>query len=174
MAADGLLFTGFATDEALNPVEVPSAYAHVSDRGALLDLWGHDRFLLRHAGLSTFYQVFHGRPVLADFTRAGDAQAVLGRRLGLAFVAGDLDRARELLDLLADLGVSDIALHPKSFPEADLPAIRAGLARLCEAVAAGTSEEADPVELYRIRPRWDPAARKAAWARVQAWMEEGS
>ncbi|MFZ5480089.1 MAG: hypothetical protein ACOZNI_25210 [Myxococcota bacterium] len=169
VAVDGLLFSGAAVDRTAAPAQVPSGYAKLSGEGAVLDLFGHDRLLLRYAGRSVFYQVAHGQPTLANFTRAGDLQGEAGRRLAVALANGDLDAARSIAGVLADAGVTDLALHPASFPDSDVASIRAGLDAIAVAVPAEppAAPEDDPVELWRLPAATGP--REAAIATLEGW-----
>jgi hypothetical protein len=170
LLADGLLFTGFATDTTRAPATVPSAYASLSGKGALLDLWGYDRDLLRFAGLSAFYQTHHGQPCMTDFTRAGDAQTVTNRRLSLALADGREAEAQQILGVLARLGVTDLALHTSGFRDSDLSRMKATLSRLTKTAAASAPTEDDPVILYHIPPA--NLDIDGAWAEIQAWAED--
>ncbi len=173
LLVDGLWMTGFVEDVTEAPAEVPSGYANLSEDGAVLDFWGRDPKMLRYAGLSTFYQAHHGRPVMTDFTRSGDAQEVLSRRLAVAGVEEREDELLELLNVLGHLGVTDIAWHPESFHDDDAVRLRRALARYTSRSRSDdedTTQEADPVEVYRIAA---PEAGTPEEARtlLEGWME---
>lgn len=151
LAVDGLYFTGAVTDPTGAPARVPEGYSGVSGAGAVFDLFGADRLLLRYSGRSVFYQVFHGRPVFADFTRGEGRMTSVSRRMAVALVLEDDVQARALLDALAAVGATDLALHPDSFPEADRDTVRAGIVRLLGPVASTPADTSgDPVEVYRL------------------------
>lgn len=168
---DGLIMTGFAVDETVTPVEIPEAYTRLTRRGAVFDLWGRDTLMLRYAGLSAWYQAHHGQPVLADFTRVGDDQTVIGERLALAILAEDDEAATEALEVLYGLGVSDVVLHSESFRREDSATIRAALKRLATAIPGAGD---DSTQVYAIPSRYEGMDQDAASARVHAWAEEAS
>lgn len=170
---DGLVFTGFSVDTTEAPAQVPSGYDSLSGEGAVLDLWGRDREMLKYAGLSAFYQAHHGQPSMTDFTRGGSPQEVLGRRLAVAVIEDREEDVREILEVLGHLGVTDIALHSASFHEADGSRLRQGLKRYCRAgqVEELEVEESDPVEVFYVaEPRsGSPAAARAT---LDVWLEQ--
>jgi len=168
---DGLVLTGTLGDETSAPAEVPSGYAGLSGEGAVLDLWGRDRDMLKYAGLSAFYQAHHGQPAMTDFTRTGSAQDVLSHRLSLALVEMRSAEVGDVLSVLDALGVSDIALHSASFHEADAARIRDGLEARCEAITGDTDvDDTDPVEIFRV-PSSKQLEADEAQDLLAAWME---
>ena len=168
---DGLVLTGTMGDETSAPADVPSGYAGLSGEGAVLDLWGRDRDMLKYAGLSAFYQAHHGQPAMTDFTRTGSAQEVLSHRLSLALVEMRSAEVGDVLQVLGALGVSDIALHSASFHEADAARIRDGLDARCEAITGDTDvDDTDPVEIFRV-PSSGQLEADEARDLLAAWME---
>lgn len=164
---DVLVLNGFALDRTITPVEHPSAYEDLSGKGAVFDLWGPDRQLLRHAGVTAFHQTAHGQPVVADFTRIESPQAVVGQRLGVALAVGELSEAEELLQTLVGLGVSDLVVHMDTFQTVDANAIRARLRIL----ATPRSREAADVEVYVLPDRLAGVSQDEALARIAEWSE---
>ncbi|MCP4919214.1 MAG: hypothetical protein GY913_20125 [Proteobacteria bacterium] len=165
---DCLVMNGFALERTLTPVEIPDGYERLSKRGAVFDLWGPDRQMLRHAGLSAFYQTAHGQPVVADFTRIESPQTMLGERLGVALAVGEQDDAHELLQVLAGLGVSDVALHADTFRSDDAAAIRARLRIL----ATPTSRDPGGVEIYTLPERLEGMSQDEALAHIANWSDD--
>lgn len=149
LAVDGLYFTGAAVDPTGAPARVPEGYSAVSGRGAVFDFYGADRLLLRYSGLSVFYQVSHGHPVFADFTRGEGRMTAVSRRIAVALMLKDDVAARALFDALAAVGATDLAAHVDSFPTSDRDTVRAGLARILGAPApAPVDTSGDVVEVY--------------------------
>ena len=169
---EALVFTGALTDPAFTPVEVPVGYSQVSKEGAVLDLRGHDRYVLRDASLSTFYQLFHGQPVLADHTQAIDRQDVLARALGLALVERETASIRAILGLLHSLNVTDIAFHPRSFQDTDALQMRTSLVAHCPAVNPLAEPGDDPVEIFRVPDSSKQIPLEDALQTVDGWIEE--
>ena len=172
VVVEALVFTGALTDPTLTPVEVPVGYSQVSKEGAVLDLRGHDRYVLRDASISTFYQLFHGQPVLADHTQAIDRQDVLARALGLALVERETASIRAILGLLHSLNVSDIAFHPRSFQDTDALQMRASLVAHCAAVNPLAEPGNDPVEIFRVPDASKQIPLEDALQTVDGWIEE--
>jgi len=172
VVVEGLVFTGALTDPTFSRVQVPVGYSQVSKEGAVLDLRGHDRFVLRDASISTFYQLFHGQPVLADHTQAIDRQDVLGRALGLALVERNSASIRGILGLLHSLNVTDIAFHPRSFDATDSLQLRTSLTAHCAAVNPLTEPGDDPVEIFRIPDSTKRIPLEDALETVDGWIEE--
>lgn len=175
LVLDGLAFTGLALDETTATAEVPEGYSEVSGSGAVLDLWGHDRDLLRYAGLSAFYQIEHGQPSVTDFTQANNAQSVLSRRLGLALVQKDELVAAEVISVLKGLGVTDIAFHPGSFQDRDQARVRGGLNSICDShIQARSTDDSDRVEVFYLPDDLAALSGPEAEARLVQWLEEAS
>lgn len=173
LLVDGLVLTGFTGDTTAAPAQVPIGYEGLSGEGAVLDLWGRDREMLKYAGLSAFYQAHHGQPSMTDFTRSGSPQDVLGRRLAVAVIEDRREEAEEVLEVLGHLGVTDIAFHSASFHEADGTRLRLGLKRYCRSALLEDLEEAeaDPVEVFFVaEPR--EGSPEAARATLEAWLEQ--
>lgn len=172
IAVDGLLFTGFAVDRTLTTATVPAGYRAITGEGAVLDMWAYDRRLLNFSGRSAYYQVFHGQPVLANFTRGGDRQTVLSARLALAIISEDRPMAEDVLAVLRGLGVTDIVVHTTTFTMMEADQVRQGLAR----ITRQANRIADPggghmVEVFNVpEGRVTPAAE--ALALVDQWREE--
>lgn len=171
VALDSLLFTGFAVDRTLTEATVPAGYRAISRQGAVLDLWAYDRRLLSFSGRSAYYQVFHGQPVLANFTRGGDRQTVLGARLALAVINDDRPMAEDVLAALRGLGVTDIVVHTTTFTMMEADQLRKGLAL----ITRQATRIADPggghmVEVFTI-PAGRTTPRDEALALVDAWKE---
>ena len=171
VVADSLLFTGVATDVTFASAAVPDGYASLSGRGAVLDFWGYDRHLLKYAGRSAFYQVFHDQRVLCDFTKAGDRQTQLSRRLGVALVNGDRAGINEVLDVLQGFGVTDIAFHSGTFPSADANTIREQLAQYTDAAPVPEDSSGDPVEVFFVRSSSTALSMQDALDRVESWED---
>ncbi|HJN77986.1 MAG TPA: hypothetical protein QGF58_29000 [Myxococcota bacterium] len=169
VGVDALVMTGSTIDHTVTPAAVPVGYDHLSRRGAVLDLWGHDRMLLKYAGLSAYYQVEHGQPSLADFTRAGDAQSVLSKRLALALFDEQEERITELLSLMKGLGVSDVVLHPGSFVEADALQLRAALRTRLVLIYA--PDDADDVEVFVLPKFIEAMPAEDAQEQLRMWMD---
>ena len=169
---DTLLFTGALTDPALTRVQVPVGYSQLGESGAVLDLRAHDRYVLRQASLSTFYQMFHEKPILANHTQAIDRQDVVNRELGLALVSRDTTRIQHVLGLLFSLGVHDIAFHPNAFHASDALQIRTSLSTHCAAVHPLPESGPDPVEVFRIPATHRDLPTDAALAIVDGWIED--
>lgn len=166
LAIDGLWFTGAMTDPVGAPARVPEGYQAASRPGPIFDFFGYDRLLLRYSGRSVFYQTSHDRPVFADFTRTEGRMTDVGRRLAGALVNNQTEEARALLEALAGVGATYVALHVESFPSSDQAAIRDGLINLLgPAEAAPPDTSGDPVELYAL-PAAAPGADLAAALRV--------
>jgi len=172
VAVDTLVFTGAMTDPTLTPVNVPVGYNQLSKQGAVLDLKGHDRFVLRDASLTIFYQLFHKQPVLADHTQAIDRQDVLARQLALALVEQKPTAIQYVLGLLHSLNVTDIAFHPKAFQDTDAVQIRKSLTEHCAAVNPLPDPGNDPVEIFRIPASQNPFPAEQALDTVEGWIEE--
>jgi len=174
LVIDGLVFTGAAVDPTGAPARVPEGYAALSrGGGAVFDLFGTDRLLLRYSGRAVFYQVFHGRPVFANFTKADGRMPEVGRRIANALVNVDDAEARRLFDALAAVGATDIALHLSSFPDADQVLIQAGLTRLLGAPGeAPTDTSGDPVTIFRLPPPPQTLDRAAALRTLDALEDE--
>jgi hypothetical protein len=172
VVVDGLVFTGAALDETLTPAEVPRGYEALSGEGAVLDFHGFDRDLLRYSGRSAYYQVFHGMPVLCDFTQTGDAQAVISRILGIALVEGRDEESREVFSVLWALGVRDLAFHSRTFRDGDGEVIRKRLMRLARSERAIPDTGSDPVEIFHIPTDKEGLSLTEARRRLQAWKEE--
>ena len=172
---DGLWFTGAMIDETRATAEVPDGYEELSGRGAVMDLWGHDRNLLRYSGLSAFYQVHHGQPAMTDFTQAVNAQSVLSRRFGLALVQQDVEEVNEIVSLLQALGVTDIAFHPDSFQDRDQTRIRGSLNSISEnQVTAIRSEVTNRVEVFYLPEPNANIDRDQARRTILEWIERES
>ena len=165
IAVDVLWVSGFALDRTITPISIPDGYDQLSGRGAVFDLWGPDRQMLRHAGLTAWYQTRHGQPTVVDFTRIESPQTVLGERLGVALAVGDQDEALEVLEVLAGLGVTDLAVHTASFRDDDAASIRARL----RVLATATSREPADIEIYTLPSSLQGLSEDEALARVAEW-----
>ena len=151
LAIDGVWFTGAALDSVGAPARVPEAYQAARAPGAIFDFFGTDRLLLRYSGRSVFYQVSHGRPVFADFTRTDGRMVRVSQRLGEALVARDEREVGAVLDALAAVGAAYVAWHRTSFPEPDRAAIREGLVRrMGPPLDAPEDTSGDPVDLFAL------------------------
>jgi len=151
LAVDGLYFTGAALDPAGAPARIPEGYSALTGRGAVFDLFGADRLLLRYSGRAVFYQVAHGQPVFADFTRGEDRMTTVSRRIAGAIIHGDDEEARKVFAALAAVGTTDLAFHSESFPSADVQTVRDGLVRILgPARPAAEDTSGDPVEIYLL------------------------
>ncbi|MES2639880.1 MAG: hypothetical protein V4850_10375 [Myxococcota bacterium] len=151
LAIDGLFFTGAALDPTGAPARVPEGYSALSGRGAVFDLFGADRLLLRYSGRSVFYQVAHGQPVFADFTRGEGRMTSVSRRIAVALVLNDDAEANALFEALAAVGATDLAVHVDSFPTSDRDTVRAGLVRILgDAAPAPADTSGDVVEVFAL------------------------